>query len=234
MPGRVIECSGLAREHLGNPRVASAVLHHRFANEGPNVDERKCRNVCVFQLLMFAALIVPGFGFGTPSAPTDASTPSVSTSGPRFRNRVSPSEMVLAPNSVHPSAVADPASFHGANPASGSDLVICSSRPPHYPPESIRRGEQGTVQLRVRIAADGIPINASIATSSGFVRLDEAARKVVLQWTFEPALRNGIAVEQETVVPVTFSLDASSPHRDDQDASASGSDAGRRPTEPGP
>lgn len=93
--------------------------------------------------------------------------------------------------------------------------VICSTPVSRYPPESLRRGEQGTVQVRVRIGPDGIPIDASVVTSSGFARLDDAAQKAVFAWTFKPELRNGVAVENDAIVPITFTLENETSQRDE-------------------
>ena len=76
-----------------------------------------------------------------------------------------------------------------------------------YPPASQRLGEAGTVVVRVVVGIDGRVVRASIAQSSGFARLDEAALKRALaKWRFIPALRDGAPVEAEREVPVTFRL----------------------------
>lgn len=75
-----------------------------------------------------------------------------------------------------------------------------------YPAESLRKGEAGSVMIRVRISADGKPGEAEIEQSSGFRNLDKAARKAVMRWTFAPKIVNGSAVESEILVPVDFKL----------------------------
>ncbi|QXQ06979.1 TonB family protein [Sphingosinicellaceae bacterium] len=76
-----------------------------------------------------------------------------------------------------------------------------------YPPASQRLGEAGTVVVRVVVGIDGRVVRASIAQSSGFPRLDDAALKRALaKWRFVPALRDGAPVEAEREVPVTFRL----------------------------
>lgn len=44
-----------------------------------------------------------------------------------------------------------------------------------YPAESRVAGEQGTVVLRIRVNAEGKPVEVTVLTSSGFPRLDRAA-----------------------------------------------------------
>jgi protein TonB len=80
--------------------------------------------------------------------------------------------------------------------------------PPEYPRESIRRGEEGTVWLRVRVGPDGAVLDLAVATPSGSERLDGAARAAVARWRFVPATVGGIRVEQEALLPVRFRLEA--------------------------
>lgn len=78
---------------------------------------------------------------------------------------------------------------------------------PAYPPASQRIGEAGIVVVRVVIGTDGHVLRASVARSSGFRRLDEAAvARALSHWRFVPALKDGVAVEAERELPVTFRL----------------------------
>lgn len=87
-------------------------------------------------------------------------------------------------------------------------IAIDSVTPPPYPPRAARRGEQGTVMLRVDIGADGVPHAVDIERSSGSVLLDRAARQHVLaKWTFHPAMLDGRPVAATARVPIAFSLD---------------------------
>ncbi len=76
-----------------------------------------------------------------------------------------------------------------------------------YPVESLRKGETGSVTIRVRINADGNPSDAKVEQSSGFRNLDRAARQAVMRWTYAPKIVNSVAVESEILVPVDFKLD---------------------------
>lgn len=78
---------------------------------------------------------------------------------------------------------------------------------PRYPGISIRRGQQGTVMLRVLVGTDGRPRSVEIDASSGHRELDQAAQQQVMQrWRFIPALRDGREVEAWVRVPVEFNL----------------------------
>jgi protein TonB len=76
---------------------------------------------------------------------------------------------------------------------------------PAYPPMSKRMDEQGTVVMRVTVQPNGRVSNVAVVTSSGFQRLDIAARDAVRQWTF--ARRDGANVAYTVTVPVKFQLD---------------------------
>jgi len=81
------------------------------------------------------------------------------------------------------------------------------NEPPAYPEESRAAREQGVVILRVEVTAAGEPATVSILKSSGYFRLDQAARRAVQRWKFHPALTAGLPVSSEADVPVHFKLE---------------------------
>lgn len=82
--------------------------------------------------------------------------------------------------------------------------IASQSPPPRYPPQALRRGESGTVLVRVRVGADGTPEDVSIADSSGSRLLDRAALEAVRRWRFTPATANGRPVADTVQVPIDF------------------------------
>lgn len=78
---------------------------------------------------------------------------------------------------------------------------------PVYPALSRRNGEEGKVLLRVRVSAQGAALELELKQSSGFARLDAAAREAVGRWRFVPAKRGDEAIESWVVVPITFALE---------------------------
>ena len=78
--------------------------------------------------------------------------------------------------------------------------------PPRYPALSRRRGEQGTVWLRVQIDKTGTASEVRIKQSSGYDRLDAAAVQAVRRWDFEPAALKGVFRAAWVDIPVTFKL----------------------------
>ena len=78
---------------------------------------------------------------------------------------------------------------------------------PVYPIFSRRQNEEGKVQLRVRVSSEGAALEVEIRQSSGFPRLDAAAREAVLKWRFVPARRGDEAIESWVGVPIVFALE---------------------------
>ena len=78
--------------------------------------------------------------------------------------------------------------------------------PPTYPSVSRRLGEEGKLVLRVELDENGRVSAASIVESSNYIRLDEAALKVVKTWRCNPALRNGEPVKAIALQPFNFVL----------------------------
>jgi protein TonB len=113
----------------------------------------------------------------------------------------------VPPPSSPPSA---PASSGTAVIPEMSDVAYLVQPAPHYPPESRRIREQGLVVLRVLIDESGHAKAVEIYRSSGHPRLDEAARAAVARAIFKPYVDGGIARSAAAIVPVEFSLRASS------------------------
>jgi periplasmic protein TonB len=84
---------------------------------------------------------------------------------------------------------------------------VLRSEQPQYPDASIRNEEEGLVQLRIRVGADGRALAVEVFKSSGHRRLDEAALRAVRDWRFAPAAQDGNTVETWESVTVRFRLD---------------------------
>jgi periplasmic protein TonB len=102
-----------------------------------------------------------------------------------------------------PSAAASPAG-HYEGPRINADYL--HNPRPEYPHSAKRAGQEGRVLLRVQILADGTAGNVSVAKTSGFETLDEAALAAVRKWKFVPAKRDGNPVESVVNVPINFNL----------------------------
>jgi protein TonB len=112
---------------------------------------------------------------------------------------------VEAPQSAPPApdqpAIASPPT---TTPVSRLDCAIVK---PAYPALSRRLQETGTAVVQLVIDEHGTIESARVASSSGFPRLDDAARQAVLASACSPYLRDGTAKRASAAVPFTFSLD---------------------------
>lgn len=117
-----------------------------------------------------------------------------------------------------PAASAPPVQAIAAAPARAQPGPVISARfdaaylnnpKPSYPPLSRRMNEQGKVQLRVRVGADGYPQDIELHKTSGSPRLDKAAEAAVARWRFIAAQQDGRNIESWVIVPIVFELQGS-------------------------
>lgn len=79
--------------------------------------------------------------------------------------------------------------------------------PPRYPGAALRRGESGTVLVRVEVDTAGMPAGVALVQRSGSRDLDRAAMEAVRAWRFQPAQRNGQPIAASLVIPIDFKAD---------------------------
>lgn len=81
------------------------------------------------------------------------------------------------------------------------------NREPLYPPEAVRRAQQGAVILLIHVSPQGLPFGVDVAESSGFLLLDRAARDAVMGWHFVPAVQDGQPIPFDMKLRVVFNLE---------------------------
>jgi len=109
----------------------------------------------------------------------------------------------ITPPEVTTTAIATPQT-QPATPPMVEEIEYVRPPAPRYPPESQRGRERGTVLLRVLVDAVGRPAQIQIERSSGFSRLDTAARVAVEKALFRPHEVNGIAQPAQVLIPIEF------------------------------
>lgn len=145
------------------------------------------------------------------SAPEEAPAPVVVAPPPP---EPAPVPVVLPPPTPAPekpvTAAAPPAPPAAPRPEPVQpprfDADYLDNPAPAYPALSRRMGEQGRVLMRVYVHADGNAGQVEIRESSGYERLDRAARDTVARWRFVPARQGDRTVAGWVLVPVSFSL----------------------------
>ncbi|MDZ7918581.1 energy transducer TonB [Rhodoferax sp.] len=153
-----------------------------------------------------------------PVAPTP--TPPVAQPAPTPL-AIAPSATAPAPSAAAPTAVAGATTSANSGSTSNapvappappkvempsSDAAYLNNPKPQYPALSKRLHEQGKVVVRALIGTDGQASQASVKTSSGFERLDQAAVNTVLKWRYVPGKRGGVPEAMWFDVPVNWVL----------------------------
>jgi protein TonB len=154
-----------------------------------------------------------------PVAPTP--TPAAAQHPAPTPLAIAPSANAPAPSAAAPTAAA--ATTASANTGStlnapptpaappkvelpSSDADYLNNPKPQYPALSKRLHEQGKVVVRALIGTDGQASQATVKTSSGFDRLDQAAVNTVLKWRYVPGKRGGVPEAMWFDVPVGWEL----------------------------
>jgi protein TonB len=118
-------------------------------------------------------------------APAANAIAAVTSAPPRVEAAPPPPTPAPAPPPPPPAAPpAEPVRTPAVANASGCEK-------PEYPSASRRLEEEGTVSMRFLVGVDGKVIQAEIDKSSGFKRLDEAARTGLSRCHFKPATVDG-------------------------------------------
>ncbi len=120
---------------------------------------------------------------------------------------VPPSPAPPAPPTPGPSVESSEAAGDGGA-AGHVDARPSLDRPirPVYPLGARRRGEEGTVVLDVKVAADGRAAGVTLVRSSGFAELDRSAERAAAQARFNPATRGGRPVDSAARLTLVFRL----------------------------
>ncbi|MFA5120498.1 energy transducer TonB [Zavarzinia sp.] len=92
-----------------------------------------------------------------------------------------------APAAPGPPGPAAPAAAGGVT----AEPAAISCRAPAYPPAARRRGETGTVEMRLLIDVDGRVTDSALEGSSGSAALDAAALAALSDCRFKPGLTGG-------------------------------------------
>jgi protein TonB len=115
-----------------------------------------------------------------------------------------------APATSNPAPVAPTQSSAPPTPSVRTGAVIqpgASCAKPDYPSASRRLEEEGTVSLKFLIGVDGRVLQAEIEKTSGFPRLDEAARNALSKCQFRPGTIDGKPEQSWASIRYTWRLE---------------------------
>ena len=131
--------------------------------------------------------------------------PPIATATPVITTPTAPAISNTAP--VSPTQSTAPSA---PSPSIRTGAVIqpgASCTKPDYPSASRRLEEEGTVGLKFLIGADGRVLQAEIEKTSGFPRLDEAARNALSKCQFRPGSIDGKAEQSWASIKYTWRLE---------------------------
>jgi len=153
-----------------------------------------------FSLLLHAALVVLPFAPITGTGVAVQATRVALAAPPATASELRPAArepQALAPTADardttrHESAAAAPSPADAQDesaPEAGALALRCPHRPaPAYPEASLNNGEEGRVEVQVRVGADGRVREAVVLRSSGLAHMDEAAVAAALGWSCRAA-----------------------------------------------
>ncbi|ARJ64379.1 energy transducer TonB [Magnetospirillum sp. ME-1] len=118
---------------------------------------------------------------------------------PKVRVQAPPPAAITATTDIAPTAPTPPAAIVAPTPEPVHEVVKVPPtldqnrpcKPPQYPLASRRAEESGAVVLKFLIEADGSVMESVVEASSGFERLDEAARQALALCRFKPGTVDG-------------------------------------------
>ena len=162
--------------------VATSKVQSQFKVTPPKEDEPK---------------LIPAVAKSSPIVPTSTNNVSEATSANNSGKSDSKSANSKNSSDQNSSNLVVPKEYQGG--------YLAALRPT-YPPDSLNNGEEGVVGVSVSVAADGKPLDVIISKSSGYSRLDRAAKQAILRYRFKPATRGGIPIPYKYHFNVNFKL----------------------------
>jgi len=144
------------------------------------------------------------------TSPTDNSISDITTTNPQPVTTVigtgkAPS---TSPSAAPSAAPPTPTKAKSEPVRTGPIGIYCEK--PSFPTISRRMEEEGSVTLNIFVNIDGNVYKINIEKSSGFKRLDEAAKNESMRWRFKPATLDGKPIEDSFMKTFNFKLDSDS------------------------
>jgi protein TonB len=134
----------------------------------------------------------------TPTVAAPANAIAAVSNTPASANTSAPS---------NPTATAVVAAKPSTPARTTANVNMAQCEKPEYPSASRRMEEEGTVALRFLVGIDGKIVQSEIEKSSGFKRLDEAARTGLSKCQFKPATVDGKPEQAWTTIRYVWRLD---------------------------
>ena len=125
-------------------------------------------------------------------AASSGSAPATSAAEPAAR---SPANTTVASATPPPSAAPAPAAAAAGGETHGAEVLKTS--PPDYPPDAVRKHQEGWVEVEFTVQPDGSVSGASVVNANPARVFNASALSAVSRWTFKPRMENGTAVAEK-------------------------------------
>ncbi|HET7065754.1 MAG TPA: TonB family protein [Rudaea sp.] len=104
-----------------------------------------------------------------------------------------------APRPASTTASATPAAAPAAPAAGGETRAaeVVKTTPPEYPPDAVRKHQEGWVEVEFTVMPDGSVANATVVNANPARIFNSAALRAVERWTFKPRTDNGTPTQEK-------------------------------------
>ena len=94
---------------------------------------------------------------------------------------------------------ATPPAAPAAAPAGGDTRAaqVVKTTPPDYPPDAVRKHQEGWVEVEFTVMPDGTVANATVVNANPARIFNSAALRAVERWTFTPRTDNGTPTQEK-------------------------------------
>lgn len=140
-----------------------------------------------------------------PTKPVTTPLPAPAVAAPSPPAPAPPPPAAPAPPTATISSAQNP--MPATNVPKNVSHISCSLEQPAYPQLSRERDETGTTLLTLTVDTQGRIESAAVKKSSGFTRLDNAARAAALASHCQPYMEGGRPILAAVDVPFNFNLD---------------------------
>lgn len=136
------------------------------------------------------------------AAAAAAAAPAPAAAAPAPAAAPPPAETAAAPPpQPKPASTAStaPAPAAAAAPAGGETHAaeVVKTTPPDYPPDAVRKHQEGWVEVEFTVMPDGSVANATVVNANPARIFNSAALRAVERWTFKPRTDNGTPTQEK-------------------------------------
>jgi protein TonB len=122
------------------------------------------------------------------AAPPPAETAATTSPAP-----AAPKPAATTASTTPPTATA--AASSGGGETRGAEVL--KTTPPDYPPDAVRKHQEGWVEVEFTVMPDGSVANATVISANPARVFNSAALRAVERWTFKPRTNNGQPTEEK-------------------------------------